>query len=304
MMLTPVDRPYFQIGLGSAGTPAFPVSLPVLAGDGVDRLFSSAQPAGHSGRFALFRQPGWLIGVGCLPAASPIEVATAELYRDLLSAARDWHLARIWNYVPAINRPGPDGLENYRAFCRGRSLAFERHFGRDFPSFAPAASGVGCDGGNLAVVFAASAAAPRHLENPRQIPAYAYPPQYGPRSPTFSRATVVATADARTIFVSGTSAICGHASVAPDDTAGQLRCTLENLRLIGRACGLDSDLGCASVRFRHLRVYLRHAADYPSVAATLASAWGAGQYNVVYLRSDICRSELNVEIEATVECDP
>ena len=52
---------------------------------------------------------------------------------------------------------------------------------------------------------------------------------------------------------------------------------------------------------RHVRVYLRRAADQPAVAALLESEWLGGPDRVAYLRSDVCRHELNVEIEATIE---
>lgn len=264
-------------------------------------LFPRAEPVGRSDRFALYRQPGWLVGVGSRTVDGDIEAATDELYRDMMVAARGRHLARIWNYVPAINATGPTGLENYRAFCRGRSLAYEREFGGDFRRHASAGSGVGCEGDRLAVVFAACEAGVSHVENPRQVPAYDYPLQYGPRPPTFARATVVEESDRRIVFISGTSAIHGHATVAPGDTESQLRCTLENLREIGRACGLGSDLGGTSLSRSHVRVYLRRAADQPAVAALMESAWLGGPHRISYLKADICRRELNVEIEATLE---
>src|SRR6185295_16228459 len=154
---------------------------------------------------------------------------------------RGHHLYRIWNYVPGINTL-TDGFENYRAFCQGRSLAFEAEAGAGFPRVLPAASGVGTHDGCLSVVFVAGSAVPRHVENPEQVPAYRYPAEHGPRAPSFSRATVVQIGDRRFTFISGTSAIKGHATVAPDALLDQLDCTLDNLRLVSKEAGSGENL--------------------------------------------------------------
>jgi hypothetical protein len=97
-------------------------------------------------------------------------------------------------------------------------------------------------------------------------------------------------------FVSGTSAVRGHATVAPHDTAGQVDCTLENLRLVSRVCGLGETLGAGRSE-RHFKVYLRNPSDWPSVALQL-------ERRVSYLGAEICRSALNVEIEVAVRGAP
>ena len=45
------------------------------------------------------------------------------------------------------------------------------------------------------------------------------------------------------------------------------------------------------------RVYLRHAADFPAIRATLAELLGAAA-DIVYVQADICRADLLLEIEA------
>lgn len=226
---------------------------------------------------------------------------TEALYDQMFSASRGWSLARIWHYVPAINQPGPDGLENYRAFSQGRAQAFEAALGRDFTRHLPAASAVGTDARELTVVFAATQEPVRQVENPRQTPAYEYPPIYGPRPPSFARATIVGSAERpAAVFISGTAAVRGHASVAPSATLPQLENTLENLRAISQACGLGPDLGAGRTASRHFKVYLRHATDLPAVAEVLEAQLWRPTDIVSYLRSDICRCELTVEIEASI----
>ena len=286
------------LGDGQAG--AFCPGLPVLAGDDREALFSAGRDAGSSGGLRLFESAGWLLGAASIPPGADLEGATAGLYRTVLDAARGRHLARIWNYVPAINAPGPAGLENYRVFCQGRSRAFEHHHGDAFNSRLPAASAVGCVGAALTVAFAACATRPRHVENPLQIPAYDYPGEHGPRAPSFARATVVAGAGTATDFISGTAAIRGHATIAPGELRPQLECTVGNLRAISEACGLGSELDAGGGSARRFKVYVRHEADQPQVAAFLQASSLVGGDQITYLQADICRAPLLVEIEASL----
>lgn len=280
---------------------AWPVALPVLAGESCEALFPAATPAGTAAGFSIFNDGPWLLGFSSRPVGAELDLATCDMYRDLLTASTGRHLCRIWNYVPAINATGPQGLENYRAFSRGRSLAFERALGAGFKRWLPAASAVGSADDRLTTVFAAHVNPPVHRENPEQIPAYDYPPEHGPRSPSFARATIVARADGRQdVFISGTSAIKGHATVAPGDTIAQTHCTLENLRTIARACGLGDQCAAGNARTRHVKVYLRHASHLVDVERLVQPAFARPGDDVTYLNADICRAALNVEIEVSV----
>jgi hypothetical protein len=292
----------FGVGLNPASG-FISTGLPVLDGRPVESFSAAVEAAGRVEHFDLVRSSGWLLGARSVALAAPedIESTTRWLYESLFAAAREWKLARIWNYVPAINVSDVGGLERYRAFSRGRSLAFEHEFGPSFRTAIPAASAVGTDAGELTVVFAASRCTPRHVENPLQLPAYEYPPEHGPRPPSFARATVVPAAEGRTdVFISGTAAIRGHATVAPGATLPQLACTLENLCEISVACGIGPDLARGRAAARHFKVYLRQAADLAAVKAVLERELLEPADAVSYLRSDICRRELNVEIEATL----
>jgi hypothetical protein len=271
-------------------------------------LFSDARAVGEGGGFALYETQDWLVGAAVAETdAANLEAATERLYAGLFAEARirGRHVARVWNYVPSINAVGAGGLENYRVFCRGRAKASARA-GERVP---PAASAVGGADGRLAVLFAAPRAKPRVVENPEQVPAYKYPEDYGPCAPSFSRASQVTANGQRWTFVSGTAAIKGHASVGLDDLAGQIECTLDNLRLISGACGLGDMVAAGGAGFgtgagtdveRHFKVYLRHEADLAEARAKLGRGLLRDGDRVVWLRSDICRAELLIEIEATV----
>jgi hypothetical protein len=289
-----------RIAFAAEQAGVFDPGLPVLAGESLEELFGPARPAGRMGALTLYQTADWLLGAASVPLDPGLEDAAHQLYRDIFLATRGWHLARIWNYVPDINQTGPSGLENYRLFCRGRSLAFEEEHGAGCKARMPSASAVGCKSASLTVAFAAGRTQPRHHENPLQVPAYNYPVEYGPRAPSFARATVVPGSDWSTVFVSGTAAIRGHAIVAAQSVNRQLECTLENLREISRVCGLGPKLDRGGRSRRHFKIYVRHASDQPAVAATLGAGFLTDADKVSYLEADICRASLLVEIEASL----
>jgi chorismate lyase / 3-hydroxybenzoate synthase len=275
------------------------VAMPVLAGGGAETILAgAADPVVREG-FTLFEGGSWLAGFAAAAPGLEPEAAAGDLYRRMFAAASRLHLYRIWNYVPRINAVTA-GMENYQRFCRGRSLAFEERFGGGFQRMLPSASAVGTTDGPLAAAFLAGKANPRHFENPCQTPAFEYPPRYGPRPPSFSRATAVETGREKQVFISGTAAIRGHASVAEGNLDGQLGCTLENLDLIGRTAGLGPGLGDPAVWRRTFKVFLRRASDLRPAESRLERDLFRPGDLVSYMQADICRSDLLVEIEATL----
>jgi chorismate lyase/3-hydroxybenzoate synthase len=276
---------------------ALQVALPVLAGAPDELLLAGTEWPRREGPFTVFRSGGLAAGFAVAPTDLGLEEAAVSLYEGVFAATRGRHLYRIWNYVPRINVE-EHGLENYRRFCRGRSHAFERHFGAGFKKHLPAGSAVGSASGPLALCFLAGESPPDHFENPRQVPAFEYPPQYGPRPPSFARATAVTTEGGRQVIISGTAAICGHATVAAGDLDRQLACTLENLSLIGTAAGAGDAFSPTRDWVRRFKVYVRHAADLAPIAAKLKASLLRPNDAVQYLQADLCRAELLVEIEA------
>jgi hypothetical protein len=279
--------------------PALGLPLPHLAGAAAETLFTAAAPLGAREGFQLFAVDELRLGWAVQPVGRDLAGATRDLYRRLLAAADGQHPCRIWNYVPQINAEVA-GLENYRAFNAGRAQAFRTALGEGHARALPAASAVGCGGDQLAVLFVAGPSELRHLENPEQVPAYRYPSEHGPLPPSFARATVTRWGRHALTFISGTAAIKGHASIAADCLADQIACTLDNLRLISRTAGLGDRLGAGSGAARHFKVYLRHPADLAAAQAALAGSLLGPEDRVVWLQADLCRSELAIEIEATV----
>jgi chorismate lyase/3-hydroxybenzoate synthase len=293
-----VEFAFGEAGDDSKGT--LGIGLPLLGGESRVAIAGSLEPAGSEWGLSLWKGAGRLVGFARMRPGYDVENATIHIYAGILRASKGLSLHRIWNCVPHINASAPGGIENYHAFCRGRSLAFEAALGSGFPARLPAASAVGTAGDELTVAFLAGTEVPRHFENPAQVPAYEYPPEHGPRPPSFARATAVGAGAGLCVFVSGTSSIVGHQTVAPNDTLAQLECTLENLGLISAASGLGKRLGADEGCRRHFKVYLRNAGDMPAVAARVKGALLSPGDSVSYLRADICRAALNVEIEVAV----
>ncbi len=230
---------------------------------------------------------------------TPLQQATESAYRQvftLLDTLRYPNLFRFWNYIAAINTHS-FGVERYRQFNRGRQDAFLAH-GRDVVGNVPASCALGSVQGPLTIAFMAGRVAPLNIENPRQISAYQYPQQYGPRSPTFSRASLVRLGQDEVLFVSGTASIVGHATLHSHDAVAQTRETMVNIEaVLGEANRL-----AAQPRFNlssmYYRVYVRHSADLAQIRAELAHCVGDA-LKAVYLQADVCRQDLLLEIEAT-----
>ncbi len=229
---------------------------------------------------------------------SPLQAASCEAYRRifrLLDAQGLPHLWRVWNYLADINRES-HGLERYRQFNIGRQDAFLEGR-RGATGNVPAACAIGLAGGPLSIAFMAGDSPAVPIENPRQVSAYNYPADYGPRSPTFSRAALVYPPGQEIFFISGTASIVGHRTLHPDDVVAQTREALANIAAVvaeaNRLCrGPAYVLDALSYR-----VYVRHAADFPRVRETLAPLIGTSA-EIVYVQADICRHDLLLEIEA------
>lgn len=230
---------------------------------------------------------------------TPLQQAAESAYRQvfaLLDMLRYPYLFRFWNYIADINAHS-FGLERYRQFNLGRQDAFLAH-GRDVVGNVPAACALGLTQGPLTIAFLAGRVAPLNIENPRQISAYQYPQQYGPRSPTFSRASLVRLGQDEVLFVSGTASIVGHATLHPADVAAQTRETMTNIEaVLAEANRLASQPGF-DLASLHYKVYVRHPADLAQIRAELERIVGIAP-NAVYLQADVCRQDLLLEIEAT-----
>ena len=229
--------------------------------------------------------------------------AAQSIYADLIAGVRGSshpYLLRIWNYLSAINAGDGDG-ERYRRFCVGRAAAVDATF-NDPP---PAATAIGNDGhaDTLQVIALCSRTPAIALENPRQTPAWSYPRDYGPVAPGFSRGALLGADGASPrLLASGTASIVGHVSQHVGDVAEQLRESLRNLEALLAVGNERSGHVFALAGCEALRVYLRHSADL-AIAQTVISSSGLPIERVLYLRGDVCRRELDVELEGVFAPD-
>ncbi len=325
------DTPFGALGYG---TPAHlhwmpTVDAQVLSARGAmadvwhagDRIDSGATGA------ARWRSDGnWLLGAIDLSEATDkandegLSELSHRAYSDLFKAldeAGTPHLLRIWNYLPRINGFNDSdhsaagqgtGLERYRQFNFGRQQAFMDAERAAFDG-APAACALGIRQGALSIRFLAGRKAPVPVENPRQVSAYRYPPTYGPRAPTFSRAALAEMGGGDVaLFISGTASIIGHETVHPGDVREQTRETLRNLAAVvdaanNAAGNLEAphDGARFTVPALDCVIYVRHVNDVAAIREVIDELLGADSHfatHAVVLEADICRSDLLVEIEA------
>jgi chorismatase len=289
-----------------AGVPTITLPMTRDAATGFREVWRCAGRSPVSGRFRglCYAHDGdTLFVAGSVPRSDRYR----HLVRDAYSAMLDLttrldypYLFRIWNVVGDINQPNAAGLEIYRDFCQGRAEAFDTWPGV-WTTHLCAATGIGAVGGGVGFYGVASKSRrPTHVENPRQMPAYQYPPQYGPRSPSFARASYLPAADGEsggTLYVSGTASVIGHATVHPGDLTGQLTTTLDNLRHLLAAVRVDNAPAALTLdSLRMIKVYVRHESDIPVVRKWCGEAFSPTAA-IRYLNVDICRADLLVEIE-------
>ena len=304
------------------GLPLTEVNVPVLAADGgaaeVWRLAGPMQ-SGQHGRVR-YRHNGRLLFASLTiceaefargdddaaagDAAGALRRATEAGYREMFTALETLafpYPLRIWNGLSDINAISGDG-ERYWHFNGARQDVFIG-LNRSIAGNVPAASAVGiAPASPLTVYCIAGTRTPIAIENPRQCSAWAYPAQYGPRSPTFARACIEDDA-ARTLFISGTASIVGHASAHAADECAQTREIMRNIRaLVGSANERVGGVRYALGRL-HYKVYVRRPEHQPSIDRELRRELGDA-LRVLYLRADICRHDLLLEIEAVGTPEP
>ncbi|MEM7053044.1 MAG: pteridine-dependent deoxygenase [Pseudomonadota bacterium] len=226
-------------------------------------------------------------------------LAAERLYRQLIEQIKQSehpYPLRLWNFMPGINT-GTGDQERYRRFCIGRGRALEAAGLSDAQMCA--ATAIGSQRPVMQLVALTGSTPGMTIENPRQVSAWNYPRQYGPRQPAFARATGIdLQGGCKGLLISGTASVVGHETAHPGDVEAQtleaainLEALLENAaqQMQRRLLATFSDQSLA-------RVYVRNADHWPHIEHLLRNRWPALQ--LVGLQGDICRSDLLVEIEA------
>lgn len=282
--------------------------IPLLAGpkDAQTRTMPGAVIT-QEDQLLLLETPTDLIGAIIVSAKKRLEEPTRLAYLKLLATctSRQMHVHRVWNYVPDINAV-TQGLENYRQFNIGRWMAFEQAFGRDLRASMPAASAVGISSPHVILIFVAGKTQPVYLENPSQVPAYHYPSDYGPRPPGFARAVLIHRDHATHGYLSGTASIEGHQSIGEGNWHQQFRTTLHNISIMLERMGMaqvlksEAAASAAGLCLDDFRCYLRHPEMLPLLQEWFQEETPWLTPHITYQRADICRAELDLEIEAVL----
>ncbi len=221
------------------------------------------------------------------------------------------HVIRQWNYVEDIAHLDDPQREtqNYQVFNDVRAKYYNQ---ASFPYGYPAATGIGMNTGGVILGFTAVSESDRvevkAIRNPRQIDAHQYSGKVlmgkatgimGERcTPKFERGKMVVLDGTSYMYVSGTASIVGEKTLYPGDVEKQTITTIENIfNLFSRenqdALGVEFDV--SQIEFSHLRIYVKHQADFPKVEAVCKSMLNSKSF--LFLESDICREDLLVEIE-------
>lgn len=264
-----------------------------LGGPSLEGLFASATlPLYSRGDMHWLEHEQYLLTVFSLDEAGrPLDELAEQVYLQMLDvmAERGYpQLVRVWNYFERINE-WQDGLERYQRFCVGRHKAFEAK-GVSHLAF-PSACALGHQGGRLLVYGLASKQSVQHFENPAQQEAYFYPERYGPKSPSFARASLCD----RDLYVSGTASVVGHETLHKDDINGQIATTVQNLRSLIAHVAAQTQTAAAEWAPSILKVYLRHPEHLTPVREAIGEAFNGVPASFVH--ADICREDLLVEVD-------
>ncbi len=100
------------------------------------------------------------------------------------------------------------------------------------------------------------------------------------------------------LFISGTASIVGHETYHVGNAAAQTRESLVNIEALLGEANRVAEAARFALGSLAYKVYVRHSSDLPIIQGQLAAALGSTA-QIVYLKADICRQDLLVEIEAT-----
>lgn len=281
------------------------IDCPVIGSSGYNEVWQTDSEISSEriGDIGVSRTARWLFLSTRVEVSSieRLEESTFRVWCDLLDTMyrlRYTHLVRAWNHIPYINC-GKGDEEGYRRFNVGRFRAFKSRVSNANPY--PASTGIGYPRTELIVYLLASKESVEYFDNPMQISAWKYPKLYGPKPPSFSRASVISGKNEIDVFVSGTASIVGHKSIYKNDFDGQFTQTLNNID-----CLLENTSAVLHLDDipspRVIRTYLRSPIHAPKVEDKIRSTYTDAEY--ILLLSNICRKDLEIEIECFVKATP
>ena len=217
-------------------------------------------------------------------------------------------IVRQWNYISQITCINKE-KQHYQEFNDARSHFYNQSI---WPSGYPAATGIGTESGGVVVdLFAVRSKGENvklyPLDNKLQVAAHAYSQEvlvgredkaFKTRTtPKFERGKVVNSLDNALVYISGTAAIRGEGTLAETDIKKQTIITLENIEELISISNLK-EAGVEIVeptKIKSLRIYIKAARDYEMAKMVVDKI--LPNVPAIYLRGDICRDNLLIEIE-------
>lgn len=222
-------------------------------------------------------------------------------------------IVRQWNYVEnitAIRNNSNSTHQNYQQFNEARSEFYAQY--RTVPYF-PAATGIGTDFGGVTLECATVTGNERlkilPVNNPKQYNSYHYrqtvlkgdPIKNKPENqpPQFERALLLTNGQSSRLFISGTASIIGQETVGENDPAQQTMLTIQNIEMLSSGENLKTqhpELQVIPDTFCYIRVYIKRENDFPVIRKICREHFG--NIPMSFVKADICRNNLLVEIEA------
>lgn len=299
------DRNHGEIR-GAGTCPIVYLDLPKLNGPPLAEIWTSTKPVTYHQAEDIHCAMNGEVLFGALRVeerpGTQLDTLTYNAYRRLLVQTRGMgypHLLRMWNYFPHINHKS-DGLERYQRFCAGRYQALAEDLS-GFPRTLPAGTAVGTLSGPLTIHFLAAKLPGTHIENPRQVRAYEYPSLYGPRSPSFARATLRPSASGANLFIAGTASVVGHISAHIDEPHKQALEILHNLNALltqtERLHGITRGEWSGQALFK---IYVRHPEQVLAIRNIFQGRLPS-HAQALYLQGEMCRRELLLEVEGVLD---
>ena len=240
-----------------------------------------------------------LRGCGNLPP-SEFQADVREGYGRIFRELQGFHPMRFWNFIPDIARSDGPEIDRYMTFNEARHDAFlelygtEEALGRNLRT----ATAVGHDEPDLFIHCLAGESPCKAVENPRQIPAWRYSSTYGPKPPSFSRASIarLGHGEPEKLLIGGTASIRGEASRHLEDLPNQISETIDNLsELIANAA---RDARAPLARLDCLRVYRSPSIGEGRMESSLRP-FLPQNLQIEHRLATLCRPELLVEVEGT-----
>ena len=217
-------------------------------------------------------------------------------------------IIRQWNYIEKIVKTA-GGQQNYQDFNDSRSRFYN---GAAWVNGYPAATGVGTSCGGVMIDLeafcpVADGTEILPLNNSLQVAAHAYSPvvligredeKTGKKTtPKFERAKLVHNGNRGLVYISGTAAIRGELSLVDVGVGEQTRITLENIEhlISDKTLGDAGIEGVEDATIFSMRVYLKEESFLDRAREIIGEKYSGTP--AVYLKADVCRDELLVEIE-------